>query len=127
MDSCPFCNKITRRDFWLANDLAVAFPDGFPLSPGHTLAVPRRHETNFFNLSESEESALWRIVRMVYDQLEARCAPAGYNVGVNVGAAGGQTVEHLHMHVIPRYPNDVSDPRGGIRWIIPAKARYWKD
>lgn len=127
MPSCPFCEKIQRREFVLENQLAVALFDAFPLSPGHTLVLPRRHESNFFNLMESEELALWRAVRSVHAVLEQRYAPPGYNLGVNIGAAGGQTVEHVHVHLIPRYTGDVEDPRGGIRWMIPAKARYWKD
>jgi diadenosine tetraphosphate (Ap4A) HIT family hydrolase len=111
----------------LENDSAVAFFDLFPLTPGHTLVVPRRHESDFFKLTEAEELALWRAVRAVHGQLEKKYSPPGYNLGVNVGTAGGETVDHVHIHVILRYLGDVNDPRGGIRWMIPAKARYWKD
>jgi diadenosine tetraphosphate (Ap4A) HIT family hydrolase len=127
MRSCPFCEKIEHVEVLLENELAVAFFDAFPLSPGHTLVVPRRHESDFFKLSETEEFALWRAVRAVHDRLDARYAPPGYNLGVNVGRAAGQTVGHVHVHVIPRYAGDVEDPRGGIRWMISAKARYWKE
>jgi diadenosine tetraphosphate (Ap4A) HIT family hydrolase len=127
MASCPFCEKIVRRDFWFESELAVAFPDAFPLTPGHTLIVPRRHETDFFKLTEQEEQAIWRIMRVARKELEARFAPHGYNLGVNVGAPAGQTVDHVHIHLIPRYIGDVDEPRGGIRWIIPAKAPYWAD
>ena len=127
MHSCPFCEKIERHEVCLEKELAVAFFDAFPVNEGHTLVVPRRHESNFFSLTEAEESAVWHAVRVVQEQLEARYAPAGYNVGVNVGDAGGQTIEHVHVHVIPRFAGDVDDPRGGIRWIIPARARYWKE
>jgi diadenosine tetraphosphate (Ap4A) HIT family hydrolase len=126
MHSCPFCEKIKQHETLVKNEFAAAFFDATPLSPGHTLVVPRRHESDFFLLTEAEESALWRIVRTVHGQLETQYAPHGYNVGVNIGRAGGQTVEHVHVHLIPRYHGDVDDPRGGIRWIIPAKARYWK-
>lgn len=127
MQHCPFCEKIELHQFLAANEHAVAFFDGFPLSPGHTLVIPRRHESDYFQLAEAEESAIWSTVRIVRGELESTHAPQGYNVGVNVGRAGGQTVDHVHVHVIPRYAGDVDDPRGGIRWIIPAMARYWKD
>lgn len=127
MRSCPFCEKVQGHELLVENETAVAFFDSFPLSPGHTLVVPRRLESDFFSLTGTEEMALWRAVRAVRVELEARYAPCGYNLGVNVGQAAGQTVEHVHMHVIPRYLGDVADPRGGIRWMIPAKARYWND
>ena len=127
MPYCPFCQKVERREFAFGSELAVALPDAFPLSPGHTLIVPRRHEADFFKLTEAEEFAVWRVVRAVRDDLETRLAPQGYNLGINVGTAAGQTVEHAHVHLIPRFLGDVDDPRGGVRWMIPAKARYWKD
>ena len=127
MPYCPFCQKVERREFAFGGELAVALPDAFPLSPGHTLIVPRRHEADFFKLTEAEEFAVWRVVRAVRDDLETRLAPQGYNLGINVGTAAGQTVEHAHVHLIPRFLGDVDDPRGGVRWMIPAKARYWKD
>jgi diadenosine tetraphosphate (Ap4A) HIT family hydrolase len=103
----------------------AAIPDAFPLNPGHTLVVPRRHVANYFDLSQDEQAAIWRLVSEVKSGLDAKLAPAGYNIGVNVGAAGGQTVDHVHVHVIPRFAGDVDDPRGGVRWIIPARAPYW--
>ena len=127
MRFCPFCEKTRSHELLVENEAAVAFFDASPLSAGHTLVVPRTHESDFFNLTEAEEMALWRAVRTVHARLEARFAPRGYNVGINVGRAAGQTVEHVHVHVIPRYLGDVADPRGGIRWVIPAKAPYWKD
>jgi diadenosine tetraphosphate (Ap4A) HIT family hydrolase len=127
MRLCPFCKKIELHQFLVENDLAVAFFDGFPLSPGHALVIPRRHERDYFQLIEAEESAIWSTVRVVRAKLESSHTPQGYNIGVNVGGAGGQTVDHVHVHVIPRYVGDVDDPRGGIRWMIPAKARYWRD
>jgi diadenosine tetraphosphate (Ap4A) HIT family hydrolase len=108
-----------------ANNLAAAFPDRFPLTPGHTLIVPHRHEADFFALAPEEQQAVWDLVEPVRRALDTEYRPAGFNVGLNIGAAAGQTVPHAHLHVIPRYPGDVPDPRGGIRWIIPAKARYW--
>jgi diadenosine tetraphosphate (Ap4A) HIT family hydrolase len=109
-----------------AGDLAVAFPDAFPVSPGHTLIVPRRHEPDYFALTEAEQAAMWHLVTEVRRVLDARHAPNGYNLGINAGAAAGQTVGHAHLHVIPRYAGDVEDPRGGVRWIVPRQAAYWE-
>jgi diadenosine tetraphosphate (Ap4A) HIT family hydrolase len=125
VDRCPFCEKIECREFAFEDGLAVAFPDAYPLSPGHTLIVPRRHERNYFDLTDAEEVSIWQIMRTVRAELDERLSPQGYNVGINVGRAGGQTVDHVHVHVVPRYAGDVNDPRGGIRWVIPAKALYW--
>jgi len=124
--SCVFCDRVTRGDLVAGNELAVAFPDAFPLSEGHCLIVPRRHEADLFALSRDEHVGVWALVPAVRRHIEATRVPDGYNVGINVGEAAGQTVSHAHLHVIPRYGGDVPDPRGGIRWIIPARAQYWE-
>jgi diadenosine tetraphosphate (Ap4A) HIT family hydrolase len=123
---CPFCAR-TSGEHLAANELAVAFPDGFPVNPGHALVVPRRHVASYFDLTEHEQAAVWRLVAQVKEQLDRDRGPDGYNVGINAGAAAGQTVWHAHVHLIPRYPGDVEDPRGGVRWVIRARAPYWKD
>jgi diadenosine tetraphosphate (Ap4A) HIT family hydrolase len=117
---------VVRDDLVAANDLAAAFPDAFPLNEGHCLIVPRRHEADFFVLSKDEQGAMWALLASVRAYIEANRLPDGYNIGLNVGTAAGQTIAHVHLHVIPRYRADVSDPRGGIRWVIPAKAKYWE-
>lgn len=123
---CVFCQRIAGGQFASGNASAVAFPDAFPLSEGHTLIVPRRHEADFFGLTTEEHDAIWRLTAQLARELRERLSPDGFNVGVNVGTAAGQTVAHVHLHLIPRYAGDVEDPRGGIRWIIPAKAPYWE-
>ena len=123
---CVFCDRLRGGDFIVATDLAIAFLDAFPLSEGHCLVVPRRHEPDFLALTQEEQAAIWSLVPSVRRHIEAKGAPAGYNIGINVGEAAGQTVAHAHLHVIPRHQGDVPDPRGGIRWIIPAKAKYWE-
>jgi diadenosine tetraphosphate (Ap4A) HIT family hydrolase len=123
--ACPFCERIKRGDVTAANELAVAFPDAFPISPGHTLIIPRRHEPDFFSLSEEEELAVWHLVRKERTRLNEQHSPQAYNVGINAGQAAGQTVEHAHVHLIPRFTGDVEDARGGVRWLISSKARYW--
>ena len=126
MTDCPFCRRIAESAITLSNELAAAFPDGYPVSAGHTLIVPRRHIEDFFNLTPEEHAAIYNLVAPVRRQIETRHAPDGYNLGVNIGTAAGQTVSHAHFHVIPRYAGDVADPRGGIRWVIPPKAVYWR-
>lgn len=123
--TCVFCRQLATGDLVAGNALAAAFFDAFPLNPGHCLVVPRRHESNFLALSPDEQAAMWALVPTVRDRIESNHAPDGYNLGVNVGEAAGQTISHAHLHVIPRYHGDVPDPRGGIRLIIPATARYW--
>jgi len=121
---CPFCSLPADRPI-LANDYAVAIRDGFPVSPGHTLIIPRRHVGSFFEVSDEERADLVRLLAQVRDGLEREFRPAGYNIGINDGAAAGQTVPHLHIHLIPRYAGDRDDPRGGVRWVLPDKAAYW--
>ena len=121
-----FCNRVVSGDLVADNELAVAFLDAFPLSPGHCLVVPRRHESDFLALTPEETAAVWALVACVRRHIEADRTPDGYNIGINVGEAAGQTVAHAHLHVIPRYQGDVPDARGGIRWIIPARAAYWE-
>jgi diadenosine tetraphosphate (Ap4A) HIT family hydrolase len=116
---------MTTREALASNAWAVALLDGFPISPGHALIVSRRHVASLFDLSPEEQAGLWALLGPVRDTLLREHAPAGFNVGVNVGAAAGQTVAHVHVHVIPRYDGDVEDPRGGVRWVIPARANYW--
>jgi diadenosine tetraphosphate (Ap4A) HIT family hydrolase len=122
---CVFCDRLEGDAYIAANRLAAAFPDAFPISLGHSLIVPRRHEANFLTLTETEQAAVWQLVHEVREDVDARFHPDGYNLGVNVGVAAGQTVWHAHLHLIPRYAGDCGDPRGGVRWILPAKARYW--
>jgi diadenosine tetraphosphate (Ap4A) HIT family hydrolase len=123
--NCVFCDRLTRGNLVAANELAAAFPDAFPLSDGHCLIVPWRHEADFLALTIEEQTAIWALVPAVRRHVERTGVPDGFNIGINVGEAAGQTVAHAHLHVIPRHHADVPDPRGGIRWIIPAKAQYW--
>ncbi len=121
---CPFCRKLETATLD-GDGLVAAFPDAFPVSPGHTLIVPRRHVETYLDASEDERTALWVHADRVITCLRESHCPDGFNVGINVGRAAGQTVMHLHLHVIPRYAGDVDDPRGGIRHVVPGKARYW--
>ena len=108
----------------LANDLCYARYDRYPVSPGHLLLIPFRHVAGLFDATDMEQAALLALVREAKDFLDDRFHPDGYNVGVNVGKIAGQTVMHLHVHVIPRYAGDMEDPRGGVRGVIPEKRVY---
>ena len=105
---------------------AVAFLDKYPVSQGHALVVPKLVVTRLEELPLEVEASVWATVRQVRELLEEQYRPDGFNIGVNDGSAAGQTISHVHIHVIPRYKGDVPDPRGGIRWIIPQKAKYWR-
>lgn len=123
--NCPFCNA-DQSKVLLANEHATAFLDGFPVTPGHSLIVPKRHIASFFEATKEERAAMFDLVAEMRELLLAERTPDGFNVGINDGAAAGQTVMHLHIHLIPRYAGDTEDPRGGVRWIMPVKAPYWK-
>jgi diadenosine tetraphosphate (Ap4A) HIT family hydrolase len=109
----------------LESACGLAFFDGFPVAEGHTLVIPTRHVASFFELSEEEQAGVWRLVATVRAKLAAEFRPDGFNIGLNDGISAGQTVMHAHIHVIPRRNGDVADPRGGVRWVMPDKARYW--
>ena len=123
---CPFCTLAEDR-ILASNELAVATPDGFPVSPGHTLIIPKRHVASWFDTTPEEQLAVIALLGQMKLRLDAERSPAGYNIGINDGPAAGQTVRHLHLHLIPRYDGDTEDPRGGIRWVFPHRAAYWKE
>jgi diadenosine tetraphosphate (Ap4A) HIT family hydrolase len=116
-----------RRRVVASNSLAFAIRDGYPVSPGHTLAIPNRHVGSFFDLTPAEHDALLDLIQDQKRLLDAEFSPDAFNIGINDGPAAGQTVPHVHVHLIPRYRGDVPDPRGGIRWVLADRARYWTD
>ena len=121
---CPFCTLPPAR-LLATRATAIAIRDAFPVSPGHTLIIPKRHVASFFDITDAERADLLALLSFVRDDLDREFHPAGYNIGINDGAAAGQTVQHLHIHLIARYAGDQPDPRGGVRWVIPDKAAYW--
>jgi diadenosine tetraphosphate (Ap4A) HIT family hydrolase len=125
MVECPFCQKLSHGEVFAEHGSAVALLDSFPVSRGHLLLVPRRHVADVFELSQDETRDLMLLLGEVRGRLQELLSPAGFNVGVNVGAAAGQTVPHAHVHVIPRYAGDVPDPRGGVRRVLPHRAAHW--
>jgi diadenosine tetraphosphate (Ap4A) HIT family hydrolase len=121
---CVFCELPVER-IRGENEFAVWIRDGFPISPGHSLVIPKRHIASFFEATESERTALLDLLEAAKQAAVHECKPDGFNIGINDGAAAGQTVPHLHIHLIPRFVGDMPDPRGGVRWVLPAKADYW--
>ncbi len=122
--TCPFCELPGERVID-QTEHGIVIRDGYPVSPGHTLVIPRRHTDSFFDLSRTERDELFSLLERARGALEKEFSPKGYNIGINDGPAAGQTVPHLHVHLIPRYDGDCDDPRGGVRWIFPEKADYW--
>lgn len=122
MTACLFC--FPDRALVAENGLAYAMRDGFPVNPGHTLFIPKRHTPNWWEATPDEQQAILELVAEVKESLDAEFTPAGYNLGFNDGAAAGQTVFHLHVHLIPRQVGDTPNPRGGVRHVIPSKANY---
>jgi diadenosine tetraphosphate (Ap4A) HIT family hydrolase len=110
----------------MKNDYAMAVYDGYPVTKGHMLIIPKRHIVSLFEASIEEQMSLLDLLAKAHAQLLEEENPDGFNIGINDGAAAGQTVMHLHIHLIPRYSGDTDDPRGGVRWIMPEKAPYWK-
>lgn len=119
--NCPFCQ---REDVLFENELAYARPDKYPVNPGHLLIIPKRHVADFFLTTMAEKIALLALLDEAKRYLDSKHTPAGYNAGVNVGEAAGQTILHVHLHLIPRYPGDTADPRGGVRGVIPSRQSY---
>lgn len=121
---CLFCGEFPGQI--LAEDpLAFAKEDVHPVSPGHTLIIPRRHVPSFFETTDEERLVMCRLLDQAKAILDAKYKPDGYNIGINGGKAAGQSVMHLHIHLIPRYVGDREDPRGGVRWVLPERAAYW--
>ncbi len=125
LSTCLFCNK-GNSDIILANDHALAIHDAYPVTAGHTLIIPKRHIASFFEATMEEQTAMLDLLGEMRQLLLAERGPDGFNIGINDGAAAGQSIMHLHIHLIPRYSGDSADPRGGVRWISPEKAVYWK-
>ena len=117
-------SQIPSTEYEIENELAFAIRDQYPVSPGHTLIVPKREISTWWEATDDERQAILELVDLVRALLINESEPDGFNVGFNSGSAAGQTVDHLHVHVIPRYQNDMPDPRGGVRHVIPEKGNY---
>jgi len=120
---CPFCEVQAERIFY-EGALTLGIWDGFPVSPGHALIITRRHVPSWFEATPQERIEIVSTIDEVRSMIAASHGPSDFNIGINIGEAAGQTIFHLHAHVIPRYKGDVADPRGGVRHVIPAKGNY---
>ena len=123
-ETCPFCRLSRRVEIICETATCVAFYDGYPVSPGHALIIPKRHVANYFDLTNHEREAMNVVLQYVKQKVDERFHPDGYNVGININEAAGQSVFHCHMHLIPRYKGDVPNPKGGVRGVIPSKQSY---
>lgn len=118
---CPFCSA---GDVVHRNRLAYVCFDKYPANPGHCLIIPFRHVADFFATTEAEREAMFALADYAKQMLDQDFKPGGFNLGINVGEVAGQTVPHVHLHLIPRYAGDVENPRGGVRGVIPARQKY---
>lgn len=121
--TCIFCN-IEKERIITDNELAYAIYDKFPVNKGHILIIPKKHYKEYFDVDEQIKNELWKLVDKCKEIVDEKYNPDGYNIGINCGEAAGQTVMHLHIHLIPRYKGDIENPRGGVRGVIPNKRIY---
>lgn len=122
---CVFCDYLVKNEKVIFdNKLAFTIYDGFPVNKGHMLIMPKRHVESFFELTSDEKLAIDELVTRTKAFLDENFKPDAYNLGINEGVYAGQSILHCHLHVIPRYIGDVSNPRGGVRGVIPAKQNY---
>ena len=124
MDDCFFCQAIKKGDFKLENELAIVRFDDFPVNKGHLEVIPKRHVKDWWNTTLEERIAIFNLLDEAKKLVDDEYNPDGYNIGINIGEKAGQSVMHLHVHLIPRYDGDVKNPRGGVRGIIPEKKDY---
>ncbi len=119
---CPFCSRHDK--IILENDLAFVTYDTYPASPGHCLITPHRHIAEYFDATREEKQAIWDLVDEMKPIVDRDFKPDAYNIGINIGSVAGQSVPHIHVHMIPRYKGDVENPKGGVRGVIPHKQKY---
>jgi diadenosine tetraphosphate (Ap4A) HIT family hydrolase len=121
-DATP-CELCAPREVILENALAYVRYDSNSLSRGHVLVIPKRHVASFFDMTTEEQAAVLALLNSAECSIQEQHSPDGYNIGVNIGKAGGQSRMHVHVHLIPRYAGDVPDPRGGIRCVLSGSKR----
>jgi len=121
---CPFCNPDSEREIIVESATAYAIYDKFPVNDGHALVIPKKHCSDYFDLSFKEQAACIFMLNRVKEIVSEKFNPDGFNIGINIGEKAGQTVNHVHIHLIPRYDGDVEKPKGGVRAVIPSKQKY---
>lgn len=125
-EECPFCSPSKNSELVTESAMAYAILDRYPVSLGHTLVIPKEHVADYFDLSFKSKTSCLFVMDRVKWLLDQQYKPNGYNIGINIGQEAGQTIPHVHIHVIPRYQGDVVDPVGGVRTVIPGKGNYLK-
>lgn len=123
---CPFCKPESGREIILKNELCYCVYDKYPVSKCHALIIPKRHCADYFELTSKEQTACWEMVNELKAILDKKSHPDGFNIGININEVAGQTIPHVHIHLIPRYAGDVAEPEGGVRGVIPDKKKYRK-
>lgn len=124
MKDCFFCQAFENNDYFLENELAFARFDGFPVSKGHLEVIPKRHIKDWWEATDEERMAIFKLIDEAKKIVDEKYHPDAYNIGMNLGEKAGQSIMHLHVHLIPRYDGDVQNPRGGVRGVIPEKQNY---
>ncbi|WP_096200016.1 HIT family protein [Bacillus sp. FJAT-45350] len=118
---CPFCHP---ENIITSNALAYAIYDKYPVNSGHILIIPKRHVSDYFETTIEERTAFNELLEECKELLDYQFKPNGYNIGINCGEVAGQTIFHVHVHLIPRFKGDMDEPRGGVRGVIPEKQKY---
>ena len=124
MSDCFFCKCLDEKNYELENEYAIARYDDFPVNKGHLEVITKRHIKDWWETTPKEKLAIFELLDKAKEIVEYKYNPDGYNIGMNLGESAGQTVMHLHVHLIPRYVGDVANPRGGVRGVIPDKKNY---
>lgn len=124
MSDCFFCKCLDEKNYELENEYAIARYDDFPVNKGHLEVITKRHIKDWWETTPEEKLAIFELLDKAKEIIESKYNPDGYNIGMNLGESAGQTLMHLHVHLIPRYVGDVADPRGGVRGVIPDKKNY---
>lgn len=123
-EECRFCTSKPGRRMLIEGKHGFAAYDRHPASEGHFLVIPYRHFAEYFEINDEEREELWSLVAEGKKIVDQEFSPDGYNIGINVGKWAGQSIPHLHIHVIPRYRGDVENPKGGVRGVLPNKKLY---
>jgi len=124
---CLFCQialSLRQAEILERFNHCYVIKDEFPVSKGHLLIIPNEHTENWFTAKEEVRQDLMNALTVMKERLDLEYRPSGYNIGVNCGETAGQSVMHLHVHLIPRYKGDMDDPKGGVRGVIPSKQKY---
>lgn len=108
----------------MESEFSFAIYDGFPVSNGHALIISKRHTANYFDMTNEEQYDCFILLNSVKEIIQSKYKPDGFNIGININETAGQTISHVHIHLIPRYRGDVEEPNGGIRGVIPSKKNY---